>query len=503
MTTRRHFIKSGFLITGGLLLDPFHHVLALENNSITVNILQGRPTDRSVSLNMLVNENCTCKIQWSTNQQSWVSGKAISCTKNTPVVIEISGLTSGQQYDYQFVYQTGSTGDWKKIPVGRFRTAKKTGSAFCFTVTADSHLGTLKHCDPDLYQQTLLNVAQDNPDLHFALGDDFRSSKVKDPNADTITQLYIRQREHLGPIFQSVPYFFLLGNHELENKANDNGTPDCISSWSLSARTRFLSNPIPNHFYTGQENTQNYYAFEWGDVLFICLDMFRYSDLSAADDEMKNENRKEMEGLSKEERMRIREERRQQGGKKNRNGSEEKKDAWSFSLGKEQYDWLHATLKQSKARYKIVMGHHILGSCRGGIEWASFFEWGGLHRNGTRAFEEKRPDWAMPIHELFTTYKVTAFIQGHDHLFARQEKDGVAYITCPMCGDPGYNMYNADAFTSGDKLPNTGHLRFSCTPNDLIMEYVKSVLTKDEVAQGKNKHIAYAWSFGSNQKIGS
>ena len=145
------------------------------------------------------------------------------------------------------------------------------------------------------------------------------------------------------------------------------------------------------------------------------------------------------------------------------------------------------------------MGHHILGSCRGGIEWADFFEWGGLNRNGTSAFTEKRPGWAMPIHELFTTYHVTAFIQGHDHLFTRQEKDGVAYITCPMCGDPGYNMYNADAFTSGDKLPNTGHLRFTCSQNDLVMEYVKAVLQKDEAVQGKNNAIAYTWSFVRKQ----
>ncbi len=32
---------------------------------------------------------------------------------------------------------------------------------------------------------------------------------------------------------------------------------------------------------------QNYYAFEWGDILFITLDMFRYSALSADDEEMK------------------------------------------------------------------------------------------------------------------------------------------------------------------------------------------------------------------------
>lgn len=140
-----------------------------------------------------------------------------------------------------------------------------------------------------------------------------------------------------------------------------------------------------------------------------------------------------------------------------------------------------------------------MGSCRGAVEWATAFEWGGKTRNGDNQFKKFRPDWDMPIHALFVKYGVTAFIQGHDHLFARQQLDGVTYITCPMSGDPGYNTYNSDAYLSGDKLSNTGHLKFSVLAGKVTMDYIKAVLPKDEVMQGENGHVAYSYQFNANK----
>ena len=54
---------------------------------------------------------------------------------------------------------------------------------------------------------------------------------------------------------------------------------------------------------------------------------------------------------------------------------------------------------------------------------------------------------------------VTIFFQGHDHLFARQERDGIVYQEVPMPADQGYVAYNEDRYLSGVKLPNSGHLR--------------------------------------------
>ena len=41
-----------------------------------------------------------------------------------------------------------------------------------------------------------------------------------------------------------------------------------------------------------------------------------------------------------------------------------------FTLGDAQYHWFKRTLEQSKAKYKFVFAHHVLGTGRGGIdEW--------------------------------------------------------------------------------------------------------------------------------------
>lgn len=66
-------------------------------------------------------------------------------------------------------------------------------------------------------------------------------------------------------------------------------------------------------------------------------------------------------------------------------------------------------------------------SARGGSEAAVLYEWGGKGKDGTDEFKARRPGWAMPIHQLLVKHKVAAVIHGHDHFFARQELDDIAY----------------------------------------------------------------------------
>lgn len=104
------------------------------------------------------------------------------------------------------------------------------------------------------------------------------------------------------------------------------------------------------------------------------------------------------------------------------------------------------------------------------------FEWGGLDRNGTSQFAKYRPSWAMPIHQLMVKNKVTIFFQGHDHLFARQELDGIIYQSVPNPADDTYTDFNRDAYTSGVILPNSGFLHVTVSSKDVQLEYVRSYL---------------------------
>ncbi|WP_295655713.1 metallophosphoesterase [uncultured Mucilaginibacter sp.] len=501
MITRRHFLRLSSIAALGL--TSFKNFKFFGGDKINYNIILGRATANSITVNLMLNQDAEAFIAYGSDKNNLKLKTPLNkLFANNPVEFVLTGLAQNQRFYYQVCYSTPGSTLIKEKPLS-FRTQRKKGSDFVFTISADSHLGTLKHCSPALYQTTLNNVVRDEPDLHFSLGDDFRASKVNNPDYKKIEQLYLDQREHLNALCSTVPFYFILGNHELEAKAYNDGTDNCLAAWSTKARLKFVPNPSPDGFYTGNSSTapgerrENYYAFEWGDVLFITMDVFWYSNISADDEEMREKNKNEFENLSKEERIKARaQEKDNKGGgrgQKDKNGPH--KDQWAFTIGEEQYKWLQQTLAKSNAMHKFVFGHHVLGACRGAVEWAGMFEWGGKNRRGIEQFADNRPGWEMPIHQLFVKNKVTAFIQGHDHLFVRQEMDGIAYITCPMSGDPGYNTYNNDKYLSGDKLSNTGHLRVSVTANDVQMQYIKAVLHKDESAQGKNGSVAYAYSF--------
>jgi hypothetical protein len=133
---------------------------------------------------------------------------------------------------------------------------------------------------------------------------------------------------------------------------------------------------------------------------------------------------------------------------------------------------------EQAARYKFVFAHHVLGTGRGAVEMADLYEWGGKDRNGESLFAKYRPGWVLPIHQLMVKTGVTIFFQGHDHLFARQEKDGLIYQEVPNPADNTYTAFNADAYdpatislpgasydpTYGVTMPNAGYLDVTVSP---------------------------------------
>jgi len=73
---------------------------------------------------------------------------------------------------------------------------------------------------------------------------------------------------------------------------------------------------------------------------------------------------------------------------------------------------------------------------RGGIEAARTNEWGGKNADGSEGFKEHRPGWDMPIHEILAKNKVAVVFHGHDHMFAKEELEGVVYQLVPQPGNP-------------------------------------------------------------------
>jgi hypothetical protein len=184
-------------------------------------------------------------------------------------------------------------------------------------------------------------------------------------------------------------------------------------------------------------------------------------------------------------------------------------DAWKWSLGKPQFDWLQRTLENSSARYKFVFTHHITGgsttladgvtrnlAARGGVEVADKYEWGGLNADGvTDGFAANRPGWSMPVHALLVRNKVNVVFHGHDHLYACQTLDGIVYLECPQPGTANYTSLGSAGdgkYTTGTLLPNSGHIRVTVTPALATAEYVRAYRPADETSTRHNRDVAHA-----------
>ena len=427
----------------------------------------GRPTNNSMTMNILFDQPSEVYFEYGTSSGNYsLKTPTFSAVKNTPVETDFTGLAANTKYYYRTRYHaSGTASDFLAGSEHSFQTQRTPGTAFTFTIEADEHLYDKKGVQ-SIYQICLNNQAADKPDFMFSLGDTFgddhQATTITSAQLDALHKFY---RPFLGSLCNSVPFFFCLGNHEGENDYYMGLTPpNNLAINGTLWRKYYYSNPYPNSFYTGNSDNEpwgiaspeNYYAFTWGDALFVVLDVYRYQ-----------------------------------------NKTNPKPEGWDWSLGLTQYTWLKNTLEASKSKYKFVFAHHVRGEGRGAVVLAKFFEWGGYEANGTTSgFASKRPGWAKPIHQLFVDNKVNIFFQGHDHLFAHEVLDGITYQEVPMPSDSTYQigmLANEDAYTS-DQVAGTGHLRVNVSSSGVKVDYIQAYLPHDENGSLKNGQVAFTYS---------
>ena len=149
---------------------------------------------------------------------------------------------------------------------------------------------------------------------------------------------------------------------------------------------------------------------------------------------------------------------------------------WEWTLGKTQYDWLKTTLNTSTATHKFIYIHHLLvgdPTSRGGVEVATFNEWGGNNVDGTYGFDSKRPGWGKPVHQLLVENKVSFIFKGHDHLYVKQELDGIIYQTVPQPSHSGDKINVAQyGYLSGKGVGGSGFLKVSTSGTDTKVDFI-------------------------------
>ena len=440
------------------------------------NIVLGSPTSTSIKLKLYSpDQTGTLWLSYGTSPGNTnKQGAPAKLMAGQALDLSLDALSADSSYSYQVNFQAAGASQASTSGPYNFHTARADGSSFSFTIQADSHLD--ENSSLALYRRTLANVLADAPDFHIDLGDTFMTEKHATPlsavvqmapDAATVNARYAYEHGNFGLVSHSVPLFLVNGNHDGELGWLNTGTAQNNAIWATQARQQYFPNPVPSAFYSGDSFAEpfvgeraSWYAWHWGEALFVVLDPY---------------------------------------WKSSKQGSQ---DGWNLTLGERQYQWLSATLAASMARYKFVFVHNLVGGLdgqmRGGIEAAPYFEWGGKSLDGSNAFALKRPGWALTIHQLLVQNRVTAVFHGHDHLYAKQDLDGIVYQEVPQPSasntSSGASLASNYHYTSGTILSSSGHLRVTVTPSAITSQYIRAWLPADETATRKNRQVEDTWS---------
>ena len=390
------------------------------------------PTDTSVQIHLIPRRDMELTVRYGEGRldQSFLP---VTIRAGEPHIFRIENLKPDTEYIYQI------EGD-----MHRFHTARSAGAVFSFAVQADPHLD--ENSNLMVYSNTLNSIASARPDFLIDLGDTSMVDKLPEKNNESITLRNLLLRNWFGKIAHSVPLFMVPGNHDGEQGWTFDGKDKNTAVRATNIRKQFY--PVaPDSFYSSAAPDEkfcgpvrSYYAWTWGDALFVVIDPYRYMT--------------------------------QKTGKKT--------DGWGFTLGETQYRWLRATLENSTAKYKFVFGHQLVGGDeqgRGGVDRADLYEWGGHDPDGKYRFDEKRSGWGKPIHQLFVNTGVNVYFHGHDHFYARQEKDGVIYQLVPQPAlenskTPGHAVEYG--YTNGDIRGGSGFIQGTVSPDGFQTEFVQS-----------------------------
>ena len=434
--------------------------IVLSDGSAFSEIL-GRPTNTTISVNILFAQQAEVYWEYGTTSGNY-SGKTATSTvsKDVPLEADLTNLTTDTKYFYRTRYRLNGSSSFLAGPENTFHTPRSSGSSFTFAIEADPHLDT--NSDSTSYKLTLNNILSGNPDFLIDLGDTFMSEKLDNPIQSEITRRHLLLRSYFDKITPSVPLYLVIGNHEGELGWLLNGTSTSIPVMTSQTRNLYFPNPAPNSFYSGNAKSENfvglrknYYAFEWGNTLIMVLDPYWYTTA---------------------------------------------KPGWGWTLGIDQYTWFKNTISASKAKYKFIFCHQIVGGngndARGGTEFVDFFEQGGNNLDGTAGFDKYRPGWGKPIHTLMKENKATIFFHGHDHFYGKQDKDGIVYQEVPQPSNR--NITNTSAADYGYKegviLPGRGYLKMTITASSVKVDYIKTLLPSEEGTNGKNGDIAASYT---------
>jgi hypothetical protein len=461
---------SARLLSKILLVCTIPFLFGIHAQAQSPNEIVGRPTDSSVTVSVMFDRDTDFHLTFG--RQSGihtVRARDTFALANLPVEWLQESLLPDTRYFYRTWYRPrNGTQPFTAGPERSFTTKRSRGTSFSFTVEADPHLDSNTY--PTAYRATLQHMLSKSPDFMVDLGDNFMTDKMPVINEETITARNLLYRDYWNTLCHSSALFVALGNHEGELGWLPDTGPASLPSLAANIRKVFVPNPLPNRFYSGSSTPspfvglrENYYAWEWGDALFVVIDPYIHTRT---------------------------------------------KPGWGWTLGKEQYDWLKSTLRNSNARFKFIFSHQIVGGSgtegRGGTEFAHLYEMGGRNTDSTWGFTTQRPGWDKPIHQLMVETGVNVFFHGHDHFYGRQVLDGVVYQEVPQPSAKNLNTVTglAYGYAEGILLPSRGYILATVDADSVKIDYVRTYLPNEENALRRNGDIAYTYTIRKSTVTG-
>lgn len=367
------------------------------------------------TINILSTSSGKAYVEYGYSKTKYTAKTPTLAIAKGSTTVTIEGLKAETKVYFRVRYLLGSKTTYSALTQGTITTTKAS-SDFVFGVQADPHMD--ENSSAEVYTQTLEQVVKASPAFYMDLGDIFMTDKLQSK-----TEANIRARYELMKGFydklNGIPLYITLGNHDGE-----------------LGYSSFNTRKYRKEYFPQQTGELAYYSFTSPDALHVSLDIFNYT----------TENPKD--------------------------------DGWQWTLGKTQYDWMKSTLENSKATHKFVYVHHLLygnAQSRGGVEIAKYNEWGGLNRDGTPGFATKRPGWGKPVHQLLVENGVDIVFKGHDHLYVKQELDGIIYQTLPQPSHPGDKVNSAIeyGYVTGKVVGGSGFLKVTTTATSIKVDFIK------------------------------
>jgi hypothetical protein len=408
---RRGFLKASLL--GILSSTPIGKAMAAVPVKIKV---VGTSTSSSFSIAVAATSALKAYVEYGYSKGT-IAGKTsiYSISKDSSQTISITNLKANSLVYYKVKYAVGASKSYSSLTQMSVKTAPaQVLSTTTFAVQADPHMD--ENSSAAVYEGTLKQIVAASPAFLMDLGDIFMVDKLADKSEANIRGRF----ELMKGFYQKlgdVPLKICLGNHDGE-----------------LGYSKFNTKNYRKEYFPEQTGELAYYSFTGSDQLHVVLDPFTYTTKNPT------------------------------------------ADGWEWTLGKTQYDWLVETLKNSKEKHKFVYIHHLLvgdPQSRGGVEIAMKNEWGGKNNDGSDGFAANRPGWGKPIHQLLLDYKVGFVFKGHDHLYVKQELDGVIYQTVPQPSHPGDKInVNQYGYISGKGVGGSGFLKVSTSGNTAQVDFI-------------------------------